>query len=225
VGGCDFFAHPTSVTQFSFSRENSREMSAVMLMIRKIVLYFFLITSPILPLFYLYPPARNIGKTWLTILIQWILYAPLFALFLRSAVYIFNNMPLPFSTPDVGDPSKIIFPTSLNILMGMGKDAPSTTNSLNITETFAQYVFALLMLWAVIILPWVLMRIRIPLNDKSIIMKSLVSLNTTIKSAYHKSITSMPFAPDQYKIPNTPFVKKDLSSVGKTDNAENNKTS
>jgi len=29
VGGNDLFAHPTSVTQFSFSRENSREMSVI----------------------------------------------------------------------------------------------------------------------------------------------------------------------------------------------------
>jgi hypothetical protein len=33
VGCCDLFAHPTSLTQFSFSRENSHEMSVYVLVL------------------------------------------------------------------------------------------------------------------------------------------------------------------------------------------------
>lgn len=201
-------------------------ISAV-LMIRKIVLWFFLISSPILPIFFFFPPLRSIGKSWASIFIKWLLYAPVFGIFLHSTTYLWSNLPLAFTNPSIGDPSKVIFPTSINFALGIGR--PGTfNNSLNITDTFAQYLFALFMLWTVVILPWILIKYTINFNDNSVLMKTLVRINMNLKSTYQRSILRPISNPNiqnnSFTILNTPFVKKPIPNVGNTQNPQSTNT-
>ncbi|MCL5438958.1 MAG: hypothetical protein M1268_03140, partial [Patescibacteria group bacterium] len=136
----------------------------MVLLLRKIILWFFIIISPIFPLLILFYPIRNTAKIWIGEFFRWLLYAPIFAIFLSGLVSIWRAyIPLlgfsQFPFPGAGDPSKIVYPTAINILIGGPKQVLSLTNSVNITDTFAQYVVALLMLWVVILLPFILLQI------------------------------------------------------------------
>ncbi len=140
-------------------------MSGILL-VRKIILWFFIAVSPIFPLLLLYTPVRNTAKIWVGEFLRWLLYAPLFAILLSGLVALwaspagiplnFENFPNTTGTVDV---SKLSYPTAINILIGGPGQAVSLTNNVNTPQTFAQYVIALLMLWAVIILPFVLLQI------------------------------------------------------------------
>lgn len=130
------------------------------LLIRKIILWFFIIVSPIFPLLLLFYPVRNTGKIWIGEFFRWLLYGPLFAIFLQGLVFMWRQaIPLQFANPAIQDPTKIIFPTAVNILLGGPKQFVTPTNSVNLTETFMLYVVALIMLWMVILLPWILLQI------------------------------------------------------------------
>ncbi|RJQ35906.1 hypothetical protein C4559_06110 [Candidatus Microgenomates bacterium] len=128
------------------------------LMVRKIILWFFLIISPILPLLFFYYPIRNTAKIWIGEFFRWLLYAPIFAILLSGLVSLWKsdvNIPLNFNK--FSSPSS--YPTAINILIGGPGQTVSFTNSLNNPETFAQYVVALLMLWVVMLLPFILLHI------------------------------------------------------------------
>lgn len=137
------------------------------LLLRKVILWFFIIISPIFPLLLLYSPIRNTGKIWIGEFFRWLLYAPIFAIFLsgvvtlwRSGTQILPGIPLNFrDITAAGDPAKVIYPTAINILLGGPGQKLSITNSVNIMDTFALYVVALLMLWVVILLPFLLLQI------------------------------------------------------------------
>src|SRR2546423_10857351 len=112
---------------------------------------------------------------------RWILYAPLFTNFLAGLVQVWrspNNIPMNFVPYDrygavsnpvtphpdwIQDKSRDIFPTAINILLGGPQQfvcyANDCHNSINLPETFALYLVALLMLWGVIIMPWILLQI------------------------------------------------------------------
>ena len=126
------------------------------LLLRKIILWFFIIISPIFPLLLLYAPIRNTGKIWVGEFFRWLLYAPIFAIFLSGLVFIWRSgIPLKFNFVS----GKVVYPTAINILLGGPGQPLSLTNSVNNSDTFAQYVVALLMLWVVIILPFLLLQI------------------------------------------------------------------
>lgn len=133
------------------------------LIVRKIILWFFIVISPLFPLLLLYYPLRNTGKIWIGEFFRWLLYAPLFSIFLSGLVSLWAasnpqtpGIPLDFSNiQDQG----IIYPTAINILLGGPGQLLSLDNSVNINDTFALYVVALLMLWVVILLPWILLKI------------------------------------------------------------------
>lgn len=153
------------------------------LLMRKIILWFFIIVSPIFPLLLLYYPVRNTGKIWIGEFFRWLLYAPLFAIFLKGLVFMWRNqIPLVFSNPNINNPNAIIFPTAVNILLGGPRQFVTPTNSVNLTETFALYVVALIMLWIVILLPWILLQIFLDYAANfapgdSAVMKTLVNLS------------------------------------------------
>jgi hypothetical protein len=137
------------------------------LIVRKIILWFFIIISPIFPLLLLYRPVRNTGKIWVGEFFRWLLYAPLFSVLLAGLVSLWRaGIPL-FSYNNTGDIiSKsgnvgvdVVYPTAINILLGGPKANISLQNSINLPETFALYVICLIMLWVVIILPFILLRI------------------------------------------------------------------
>jgi hypothetical protein len=169
-------------------------MSGVLL-IRKIILWFFIIISPIFPLLLLYAPIRNTGKIWIGEFFRWLLYGPLFAIFLGGLVQIWRstaNIPLNFANN-----SDVIYPTAINILLGGPQQTLSLTNSVNNKDTFALYVVALLMLWVIIILPFLLLQIFLDylksfsFND-NIMIKQLLERGSSFIS---KSSPTAPNAP------------------------------
>lgn len=133
----------------------------IILIIRKIILWFFILVSPIFPLLLFFKPLRNTAKIWIGEMFRWMLYAPLFAIFLRGLVEIWRTyIPLRFTSLDpISDIANITYPTSINILLGGPQVDVVANNSVNSIDTFVLYVVALLMLWMVIIVPWILLRI------------------------------------------------------------------
>ncbi len=129
------------------------------LIIRKIILWFFLIVSPIFPLLLLFPLIRNSAKIWIGEFFRWLLYAPLFTLFLQGLVQLWFHGGIGFHCYDSGlDPNQF-YVTATDILLGGPCQAVGVKNNLNSPETFIQYLVALLMLWIVIILPFILLKI------------------------------------------------------------------
>ncbi len=151
------------------------------LFLRKIILWLFIIVAPIFPLLLLFYPIRNTGKIWIGEFFRWLLYAPLFSIFLKGLVSLWRDqIPLFFGNPNIGVAGKEIYPTAVNILLGGPKQYVTPTNSVNLTETFALYVVSLIMLWGVIILPWILLQIFLDYASNmgvgdSMVMKTLVS--------------------------------------------------
>ncbi len=143
----------------------------IILIIRKVILWFFILVSPIFPLLLFFKPVRNTAKIWIGEFFRWVLYAPLFAIFLRGLVEIWkygvgtNNatgVPLGFKTELAGTTSTlgtVDYPTAINILLGGPGQSVLGNNNINFRDTFVLYLVALLMLWMVIILPWILLRI------------------------------------------------------------------
>jgi hypothetical protein len=140
----------------------------IILIIRKIILWFFLIVSPIFPLLLMFYPLRNTAKIWLGEFFRWLLYGPLFAVFLAGLVALWTqgvgipldlqNVPCENPPTDANAP-EFQYPTSISILLGGPCQQVTLFNSLNTTDSFIQYVVALLMLWMVIIVPFILLKI------------------------------------------------------------------
>lgn len=153
-----FLVRATAVTYY---------VMAGVLLIRKIILWFFIILSPIWVLLLPFPFIRNTAKIWMGEFFRWLFYAPLFAILLAGLVQMWQaNIPLNFETVSKIDtrdtltkPDYVKFPTAISILIGGPGEKIDLTNNVNTIDTYAKYVFALLMLWVVIILPWILLRI------------------------------------------------------------------
>lgn len=145
----------------------------IILIIRKVILWFFILVSPVFPLLLFFKPVRNTAKIWIGEFFRWVLYAPLFAIFLRGLVEIWKygvdasggnatGVPLKFVTELAGTKTsagQIDYPTAINILLGGPGQYVLGNNNVNYKDTFVLYLVALLMLWMVIILPWILLRI------------------------------------------------------------------
>ncbi len=131
-------------------------MSGILL-VRKIILWFFIAVSPIYPLLLFHFPIRNTAKIWIGEFFRWLLYAPLFFIFLSSLVVVWqHNIDIfPFQYIQ----NQIVYPTAINILLGGPGQQLTVDNSVNYNDTFAEYVIALIMLWIVIFLPFILLRI------------------------------------------------------------------
>ena len=128
------------------------------LLIRKIILWFFIMISPFFPLLLLFYPLRNTAKIWLGEFFRWLLYAPLFAIFLAGLVSLWKTgIPLFFNFNEAGN--GVIFPTAVSILLGGPLQKVGVANSVNLADTFGLYIVALLMLWMVIIFPFILLQI------------------------------------------------------------------
>lgn len=158
------------------------------LFFRKVILWFFIIVSPIFPLLLLFYPIRNTGKIWIGEFFRWLLYGPLFAILLGGLVFMWgrnapagsNAIPLAFNNPAIGVGGQEIYPTAVNILLGGPGQSVTLENSVNLPETFGLYVVALLMLWGVIILPWILLQIFLDSASKfaggdSTVIKTLIN--------------------------------------------------
>ncbi len=132
----------------------------IMLILRKIILWFLLFVSPFLAILFPFVLIRNIGWIWIGVFFQWLFYGPLFALFLGALSTIWKNgIPYTFDFSRVNGISGYIYPTATNILYGGPAQHLTALNSGNYIDTFAEYVITLIMLWAVIFFPWWLLRI------------------------------------------------------------------
>lgn len=141
----------------------------ILLIIRKVILWFFIVVSPIFPLLLFFSPIRNTAKIWIGEFFRWLLYGPLFAIFLAGLVNLWQIY-IPIKTPNLPCDKPVadrIYPTSINILLGgpcqklnaSGNTDIESFNNLNNTDSFVQYLVALLMLWMVIIMPFILLKI------------------------------------------------------------------
>ncbi len=139
----------------------------IILIVRKVILWFFIIVSPVFPLLLFFAPVRNTAKIWIGEFFRWLLYAPLFAIFLSGLVALWQTSGIPLN--NVNQPcqpnDKTIYPTSINILLGgpcqklAYEPENNLYNNINLPQSFMQYVVALLMLWMVIIMPFILLKI------------------------------------------------------------------
>lgn len=136
----------------------------IMMLLRKILLWFLLFAAPFLALLMPFVFIRNIGWIWIGVFAQWIFYGPLFALFLGALTKIWQSgIPFPFDFSRTSSVAGYIYPTGINIVYGgpaqVGSQLIGTLNNGNYIDTFAEYVISLVMLWAVIVFPWFLLRI------------------------------------------------------------------
>jgi len=133
---------------------------AVIIILRTVILWFLLIIAPFLALLMPFVFIRNVGWIWIGVFFQWLFYGPMMALFLAALTRIWvSGIPFPFDFSRVNTPGGQIYRTSINILYGGPAQTLSPGNSANYIDTYAEYVIALIMLWAAIILPWLLLRI------------------------------------------------------------------
>lgn len=137
----------------------------VMILLRKILLWFLLFVSPFLALLMPFVFIRNIGWIWIGVFFQWVFYGPLFALFLGGLAQIWKNgIPFPFNFGRTNTFGGYVYPSGINIAYGGPAQEwtaarPPYTNNGNYIDTFAEYVITLIMLWAVTFFPWWLLRI------------------------------------------------------------------
>lgn len=132
----------------------------VMLLLRKIVLWFLLFVSPFLAVLLAFSYIKNVGLIWIGVFFQWVFYGPLFALFLGALSTIWRyGLPFVFDFSRAGKAEGYIFPTATSILYGGPSQKLNFLNSGNYIDTFVEYVITLIMLWAVVFLPWWLLRI------------------------------------------------------------------
>jgi hypothetical protein len=200
------------------------------LLVRKIILWFFLIISPIFPLLIFYAPIRNTAKIWIGEFFRWLLYAPLFALFLHGLVIMWREkIPLAFVQIDQGLPGKPCpaedvtncYPTAINILLGGPGQTIGFYNSVNLPDTFALYVVSLIMLWVVILLPFLLLRIFLDyMNSISFggIMSKQVNKNFGFLNPRNPSGGPLPPQPPGKVIPagmarQLPFMNKRSTTI------------
>lgn len=174
-----------------------------LLVIRKIILWFFIIVSPIFPLLLFFRPVRNTAKIWLGEFFRWLLYAPLFALFLHGLVNMWRDrIPLNFNFSAVGT---TVYPTAINILLGGPGQQIDINNSVNLRDTFALYVVALLMLWVVILLPFLLLQIFLDYLSNMSFAESPVVKRLTSQSWFNRTYGSPPPTPGQPSPQPSPF--------------------
>lgn len=181
------------------------------LLVRKIILWFFIIVSPIFPILLLYYPVRNTAKIWIGEFFRWLMYGPLFALFLSGLVNLWSTtIPLKFDFTSTGKVpgTDIIYPTAVNILLGGPGQTISIANSVNLPETFALYTIALIMLWAVILLPWVLLQIFLDYLQN-------ISFRDTWAGKHILSTGSSLFRPPLAPAPVAPFPAPPQAPAGK----------
>lgn len=137
----------------------------IMLLLRKILLWFMLFVSPFLAILFPFVFIRNVGWIWIGVFFQWLFYGPLFALFLGGLSKIWEKgIPFLFDFTRVNNISGYIYPTAINLIYGGPAQQGalrriSALNNGNYVDTFAEYIITLIMLWAVIFFPWWLLRI------------------------------------------------------------------
>ncbi|MFA9289266.1 MAG: hypothetical protein ACEQSA_05310 [Weeksellaceae bacterium] len=178
----------------------------IMLLLRKILLWFLLFVSPFLALLMPFMLIRNIGWIWIGVFFQWLFYGPLFALFLGALAKIWGEgIPFNFDFSRVRDMGGYVYPTGINILYGgpaqltvAGRQL-SALNNANYVDTFAEYIITLLMLWAVTFFPWWLLRIF-----RDYCCDGIYAMKNILMAMYDSSRGGPPNGPSPIKPPTLP---------------------
>lgn len=203
-----------------------------MIILRKILLWFLLFVAPFLALLMPFVFIRNIGWIWIGVFFQWLMYGPLFALFLGALSKIWKaGIPFTFDFSRVVSTDKFAasanpligytYPTAMNILYGgpaqINDRQLSAINSGSYVDTFVEYVITLIMLWAVTFFPWWLLRIfRDYCCDGIYAMKNLLmAMYDTMRTPPGKDPGPVPKFPDMkatLKIPEKTVIDQKIST-------------
>ena len=163
----------------------------IALVLRKIILWFLLIVSPFLALLMPFVFIRNIGWIWIGVFFQWLFYGPLLSIFLAGLTRVWEfGIPFNFDWSRVDKAEGQIFKTATNILYGGPAQTLTAMNSANYVDTYAEYVIALIMLWAVILVPWLLLRIF-----RDYCCEAFRSQESAVMALYHKLTGGFPPPP------------------------------
>lgn len=193
----------------------------VMLILRKILLWFLLFVSPFLALLMPFVLIRNIGWIWIGVFFQWLFYGPLLALFLYANSSIWENgIPFRFNFSRAGTPDGYVFPTGMIItyggpaqrLAGSGSQPIGALNNGNYIDTFAEYVITLIMLWAVTFFPWWLLRIF-----RDYCCEGIYAMKNIMLAMYDQMRGGPPKGPSPATPPTLPSLKIDTDVPVKTD--------
>ncbi|MDO9028381.1 MAG: hypothetical protein Q7U68_05935, partial [Candidatus Roizmanbacteria bacterium] len=131
-----------------------------MLLLRKIILWFLLFVSPFLAILLSFAFIKNVGMIWIGVFFQWVFYGPLLALFLGGLATIWKaGIPFIFDFSRSGTAAGYIYPTATNITWGGPAQRLTLLNNINYIDPYVEYIITLIMLWAVTIFPWWLLRI------------------------------------------------------------------
>jgi len=170
----------------------------VMVILRKILLWFLLFIAPFLAILFPFVFIRNVAWIWIGVFFQWLFYGPLFAIFLGALSTIWKaGIPFTFDFSRVDSVPGYIYPTAINILYGGPAQNLKLLNSGNYIDTFAEYVITLIMLWAVIFFPWWLLRIfrDYCCDGINAVKNILLSLYDQSKGSPPPPIPSSPISP------------------------------
>lgn len=131
----------------------------IMLILRKIILWFLLFVAPFLAILLSFSITKNIGIIWIGVFFQWVFYGPLLSLFLGALATIWKTgIPYPFDFSRTNLAIGYVYPTASNILWGGPAQKLSILNNVNYIDPFAEYIISLVMLGATIFFPWWLLR-------------------------------------------------------------------
>lgn len=163
---------------------------AIIIILRIIILWGLTIFSPFLFPFLIFPATRKVAIIWVREFFRWLFIGPLLALFVSSVAYIWSKTSLSLGTDFSGIPivsnatadSNMYYSGTNIILVPPGKytdvgmsilDETNKTlvsgsrNNLKDTDTYMRFIVALVMLWAAIILPFLLLRMAIVMVTKN----------------------------------------------------------
>lgn len=163
----------TNATSFTYY------VMGTILLLRKAFLWMFIAASPLFAILLIIPSSYKLLKFLFGNLMRWLLYGPLFYLFIGVYITLWKiGIPLPFDFLR----TDVVYPNGANILLaGPGQQA-SINNNLNTPDTFIYYVFALIMLWAIMAIPFVITHLFIK-NFKNLLqsdnkyIKQLLNMN------------------------------------------------
>ena len=188
----------------------------IMLLLRKILLWFLLFVSPFLALLMPFILIRNTGWIWIGVFFQWLFYGPLLTLFLGGMSRIWKDgIPWSFDFSRVSKlPEGYVYPTGINIVYGgpaqriyegINRQIPiGATNNGNYVDTFAEYVITLIMLWAVTFFPWWLLRIF-----RDYCCEGIYAMKNILLAMYDQMRGTPPTGPSPIKPSTMPSLKLD----------------
>jgi len=224
---------------------------AGVILLRIVLLWLLVVFSPLIFPCLAFAAIRNVAIVWLREFGRWLFLGPLFAIFLTAVVYIWQNTTIeptflpsgvsgidrksgiPLDAKSDGE-AKNIYESGTNIILmppGVTKGKLQMKdqkggNNLSETDTYMRYIVALLMIWAAIILPFLLLRIIMSVSVKAG-AKIINTLNQSAIKNYLSSLTTHnppiePKTPPPGPIITREITKKDIPFVSSNQTTQKN---